>query len=152
LSNKTYNSPLNGIVKSTILGSAAFVDFVKDNFLQQRSPDKNIPALNALADKVKMEDIIDVVGSVFEKNGAVCRNVQMYLSQRLTDEKLKDIGKQFGIGESGVSQACRRVKVKMKNDKKLAKNIAKVEKKLIASRMKTWPRFLSVAFQKAAIV
>ncbi len=67
----------------------------------------------------------------------MCRNVKIYLSQRLTDEKLKDIGGRFGIGESGVSQVCRRVKFKMKNDKELAKNISAVEKKLIASRMKT---------------
>ena len=100
-------------------------------------PDKNIPALSSLTDIVKMEAIFDEVGSVFGKEGAMCRNIKMYLSQRLTDEKLKDIGGRFGIGESGVSQACRRVKDKMKNDKKLARNIAKVENKLIASRMKT---------------
>ena len=137
LTNKKYKSPLSEMVSSTILGSAAFVVFVKDNFLQGKMQDKNIPALSALADKVKMEDIFDAVGSVFGKDGAMFRNVQMYLIQRLTDEKLKDIGEHFGIGESGVSQACRRVKVKMKNDKKLAKTISKVEKKLIASRMKT---------------
>jgi len=38
----------------------------------------------------------------------------MFLCQRYTDEKLKDIGGFFGVGESGVSQACRRVKDKIK--------------------------------------
>jgi len=137
LTNKKYKSPLSEMVNSAILGSADFIVFVKDNFLQGRMPDKNIPALNALSDKVKMNDIFDAVGSVFGKEVAMCRNIQMYLSQRLTDEKLKDIGGHFGIGESGVSQACRRVKVKMRNDRKLAKNISVVEKKLVASRMKT---------------
>jgi chromosomal replication initiation ATPase DnaA len=44
-------------------------------------------------------------------------------------EKLKDIGTYFGIGESGVSQASRRVKDKIRNDKKLERKIAKIEKK-----------------------
>jgi len=43
----------------------------------------------------------------------------MFLCQRDSDEKLKDIGAYFGIGESGVSQACRRVKDKIRKDKKL---------------------------------
>jgi chromosomal replication initiation ATPase DnaA len=50
---------------------------------------------------------------------------------------LKDIGTYFGIGESGVSQACRHVKDKIRNDKKLGRKIAKIEKKLNMSRMKT---------------
>ena len=50
---------------------------------------------------------------------------------------LKDIGTYFEIGESGVSQACRRVKDKIRTDKKLGRKIAKIEKKLKVSRMKT---------------
>jgi len=135
LKNKEYKSPLSEMVGSTILGSAVFIEFVKDNFLHGKISDKNIPALCALADKAKMDDIFDAVETVFGKEGTICRNVKMYLCQRLTDEKLKDIGERFGIGESGVSQACRRVKVKMKNDKKLTKDITKVENKLTMSRI-----------------
>jgi putative transposase len=137
LINKEYQSPISEMVNSTILGSAAFIGFVKDNFLKGTKPDKNIPALSTLADTVKIDDIFDAVAAEFGKERAICRSVKLYLSQRLTDEKLKDIGGRFGIGESGVSQACRRVKAKMKNDKKLAKNIAKVEEKLTTSRVKT---------------
>ncbi len=137
LANTEYKSPLSETAGSTILGSPAFITFIKDNFLSGKTPDKNIPALSALTDKVRMEEISDAVGGLFGEDGAMCRNVKIYLSQRLTDEKLKDIGGRFGIGESGVSQVCRRVKFKMKNDKELAKNISAVEKKLIASRMKT---------------
>jgi hypothetical protein len=45
--------------------------------------------------------------------------------------------KMCGIGESGVSQACRRFKEKLRNDKKLERKITKIEKKLNVSRMKT---------------
>jgi chromosomal replication initiation ATPase DnaA len=43
----------------------------------------------------------------------------MYLCQRNTGKKLKEIGLHFGIGKSGVFQACRRVDQKLEKDKKL---------------------------------
>jgi hypothetical protein len=43
----------------------------------------------------------------------------------------------FGIGESGVSQGRRRVADKIKKDKKLKREIVKIERKLNLSRMKT---------------
>jgi len=54
----------------------------------------------------------------------------MFLCQRYTDEKLKDIGAYFWVGESGVSQACRRVKDKIRKDNKLERKILKIEKKI----------------------
>ncbi|MEA3416733.1 MAG: hypothetical protein U9R02_11370 [Thermodesulfobacteriota bacterium] len=44
--------------------------------------------------------------------------------------KLKSIGAYFRIGESGVFQACRRVKDKIRKDKKLERKISKIEKKI----------------------
>ncbi|MEA3415700.1 MAG: hypothetical protein U9R02_06010 [Thermodesulfobacteriota bacterium] len=51
------------------------------------------------------------------------RNVKIFSCQRYTDEKLKDIGAYFVVGESGVSLACRCVKAKIRKDKKLEKKI-----------------------------
>jgi chromosomal replication initiation ATPase DnaA len=58
----------------------------------------------------------------------MARNVKMYLCQRYTGKKLKDIGLHFGIGESGVSQASRRVAQKIEQDKKLIKKIVRLDK------------------------
>ena len=107
--------------------------FVKDKFISDKKPDKDLPALKELVDKVSIEDIFTEVESVFGKQTFLGRNVKMFLCQRYTGEKLKDIGTYFGIGESGVSQACRRVKEKIRNDKKLGRKIAGVEKKLMSS-------------------
>ena len=74
---------------------------------------------------------------VFTKDKGLARNVKMYLCQRLTGRKLKEIGLHFGIGESGVSQVCRRVVQKIEKDKKLKKKIARLEKQINLSRMKT---------------
>ena len=75
--------------------------------------------------------------SVFGKQPPLARNVKMFLCQKYTDKKLKDIGTYFGIGESGVSQSSRRVNDKIRRDKKLKRNITKIEKKLNMLRMKT---------------
>ena len=67
----------------------------------------------------------------------MARNVKMYLCQRYTGKKLREIGLHFGIGESGVSQACRRVAQKIEKDIKLKKRIVKLENQIELSRMKT---------------
>ena len=67
------------------------------------------------------------------KEKAFARNVKIYLCQRFLCEKLKDIGKHFSIGESGVSQASRRVAQKIDKDKGLKRKSNKIEKKIILS-------------------
>ncbi len=46
------------------------------------------------------------------------------MCDKISGQKLKDIGLHFGIGVSGVSQASRRVQIK--EDKKLKKKIDKI--------------------------
>jgi REP element-mobilizing transposase RayT len=128
--NEEYDNPLDEVASSTLLGSPGFITFIKDKILSGKKPDKDLPALKALVEKASMQDIFDEVESVFGKEPALCRNVKMFLSQRYTGEKLKDIGTHFGIGESGVSQASRRINDKIRKEKKFRRKIRKVEKYL----------------------
>ena len=139
--NQEYDSPLDEVVSSTLLGSPDFIEFIKDNFLIGKKPDKELPALKKLIKRASMQDIFEEVELVFTDDKVLARNVKMYLCQRYTGERLKDIGLHFGIGESGVSQAGRRVAQKIENDKQLKKRITKISKKMNLSRMKT-PMFL----------
>ena len=136
LVNTKYDSPLDEEVSSTLLGSPDFIAFIKDKFLSGKKPDKEIPALKDLVPKISMQDIFDEVESVFRKEKGLSRNVKMYLCQKYTGETLKDISIHFCIGESGVSQANRRVTQKIEKDKKLKRKIDKIEKKIKLSRMK----------------
>ncbi len=90
-----------------------------------------------LVKKTSLQDIFEEVELVFTQDKVLARNVKMYLCQKYTGERLKDIGLHFGIGESGVSQACRRVAQKTEKDKKLKKKIARLENQINLSRMKT---------------
>jgi REP element-mobilizing transposase RayT/predicted XRE-type DNA-binding protein len=137
LVHQEYDSPLDEVVSSTLLGSADFIAFIKENYLSAKKPDKELPALKELVKKNSIQDIFEEVESVFTKDKVMARNVKMYLCQRNSSKKLKEIGLHFGIGESGVSQACRRVAQKIEKDKKLKKKIVRLEKKIGLSRMKT---------------
>jgi len=44
-------------VSSTLLGSPDFIAFIKDKFLLGKKPDKELPALKELIDKVSLKDI-----------------------------------------------------------------------------------------------
>jgi REP element-mobilizing transposase RayT len=128
--DRAHDNPLNGVIGSTLLGSPEFVTWIKENFLSKQPPDKTVPALNELADRISLMDIFHAVDAVFGDNGPVGRNVKMFLCQKHTGEKLKDIGACFGIGESAVSQACRRVRGRIVKDQRLKGEIEKIEAKL----------------------
>jgi putative transposase len=137
LTNGQYESLLEEVVGSTLLGSAEFIASIKDTYLAGRKPDKNVPALKELAGSVSMGDIFDEVESVAGEDQSLARDIKLYLCRRHTGEKLKDIGKHFGIGESGVSKAYRRILEKMPQDAKLRTKTEEIERNLNLSRIKT---------------
>jgi len=83
-----------------------------------------------------MSDIFDEIEQEFSDEAVFTRDLKMYLCRQHTGEKLKTIGSQFGISESGVSHACKRAKAKMKRDSKLKRKVLKIEGKLSRSRFK----------------
>jgi len=75
---REYDSPLDEVVSSTLLGSPGFITFIKDRFLSGKKFDKDLPALKELVEKASMQDVFDEVESVFRKRtGFVqkCKNV-----------------------------------------------------------------------------
>ena len=83
-----------------------------------------------MARPLRIEEIINAVESEFFQQHVLVKNVSLYLCHRYTANKLKQIGGHFNIGESAVSQANRRISVKIKQDKILKKQIKRIEKKL----------------------
>ena len=132
-----YESPLKDVVSSTILGTADFISYIEGTFLSDKKPDKELPALKELARQASMQDILDAVDKSFVNEAKLARNVKIYLCKEYTAEKLKDLGIHFGIGESGVSQAGRRVSQWMQKDKNLRRRIEKLEREIRLSKMIT---------------
>lgn len=137
LVGQKYESPLKDVVSSTLLGNADFISYIKETFLSDKKPDKDLPALKELAPKASMHDIFNAVDDSLGNDTKLARNVKMYLCQKYTAKKLKDLGGYFSIGESGVSQASRRVSQWLGKDINLRREIEKLETRIKVSRMKT---------------
>ena len=125
-----YDSPLKEVVSSTLLGSADFIAHIKDAYLLNKKPDKELPALKELSERASIPEIFSKVDSLFGAEQKLGREIKLYLCRKHTGEKLKTIGEHFGIGESGVSQAYRRVSKNIHEDKKLKKKIQIIEQGL----------------------
>lgn len=65
------------------------------------------------------------------------KQVSLYLCQRSSGKKLKEIGAYFGIGELGVSQAARRAQARIETDTKFRVYVDGIGKKLNLLRVKT---------------
>ena len=119
LIGQEYKSPLRDVVSSTILGRIDFIEAIKDKYLSNKEIDHNVPALKELSGKPSVAEIIEEVDSVFRENRGLSRGVKIYLCQKHTGKMLKEIGNYFDIGDSGVSQASRRIAMKLGQDNKL---------------------------------
>lgn len=132
LVDRKYESPLKEATASVLLGRQDFIQRIKTRYLSGKNPVRDLPAMRQIGPGIVCQDIFDLVeASEFGKDPVSSRNVKIYLCRKHTGEKLKTIGAPFGIGDSAVSQACKRLEAKMEKDKNLRKKIERIEKKLL---------------------
>lgn len=137
LIGKEYMSPLSEAVVSTILGGSEFVKEIIERHLQEKQPDRNMPALKALSGKPSFEAILQAVKIEVGEDEDLSKKASIYLCHRYSGARLKEIGDRFGLSDSAVSQASRRFAVKLKDDKKLKKMVEKVMAGLVLSGVET---------------
>ena len=133
LMDQVYESPLAELSHSVILGSREFVEEIKDRFLIGKQPDRELPALREMTNRPGLDGIEHVVDLVFQSDQKLARQVKLYLCHRYSGKRLREIGQRFGVSESGVTQASRRIGTKQQNDKKLRKLITKTLKQLLSN-------------------
>lgn len=80
------------------------------------TPDeRNLPAARELVQRPSIDEIIlKVEGEIPEEK--FLRNISIYLCQKYSGAKLKEIGKRFGISDAAVSQTSRRLALKAETD------------------------------------
>lgn len=135
LLGQDYKSPLDGVQHSVMLGSEGFINDIKESFLQNRRIDRELPIFRETMDRPKLEKIENVVDSELESGEKLSRQIKLFLCHRHSGMKLREIGERFNVGESAVTQASRRIQIKIKNDKKLDKLVLKLIKKLSLSNV-----------------
>ena len=124
------NDLLVGLSKSIILGGEAFIEEIKTRYLRDKQPDRNLPTLRDLSDWPDLSQIERAVDSVLESEEKLARQVKLYMYHRHSGMKLREIGKYFGIGESGVTQASFRIGMEAEKDKRLREIVKTVEAKI----------------------
>ena len=134
LLGREYESPLEQAVASAILGSEVFVARIDREHLSDRRPDRNLPDLHTAATRVTVERIREAIGIKFADDGSLAAKAGIYLCHRYSGAGLREIGAQFGVGESAVSQTSRRFAQKIVEDGKLRKRIDEVLNFLEVSR------------------
>ena len=123
-----YETPLSKRLHAVILGSQEFVDEIKANFLKNKAPDRDLPDLKDLPARVGLAEIEKAVDRVVASDEKLARQVKLYFGHRYTGLRLKEVGKRYGISESGVTQASRRVRSRLDDDKQLARMIQEIPK------------------------
>ena len=103
-----------------------FVDEIKSNFLKNRPPDRELPDLRDLPVRIGLAELENAVDRVVASDEKLARQVKRYFGHRYTGLRLKEIGSHFVISESGVTQASRRVRSRIEDDKKFARMIEKI--------------------------
>lgn len=126
---KEYPDPLKEVVGSTLLGTQGFVEWVKEEFLKGRAADRGLPALRHFSERPTVEGVWAVAQERFAEDQRTARRVALYLCHRYTGSKLREIGRVFGVGESAVSEASRRVNTELKRDQRLRDVVRELEEK-----------------------
>lgn len=119
-------NPLSERLHPVVLGDQDFVDEIKTVFLKDRKPDRELPDLKEAPKKRDLSEIEKVVDQIISEDKKLARQVKLYFSHRYSGLKLKEIGQHYRIGESGVTQASRRIHSRFEKDKEFAKVIQEI--------------------------
>ncbi|MHB8766296.1 MAG: transposase [Deferrisomatales bacterium] len=123
-------NPLDAVVGSVVLGSKGFQAWVQAEFLEGRPADRDLPALRQLAERPTMEALRAAAEERFAQDRRAARRVALYLCHRHSGRRLKDIGALFGIKESAVTEASRRLDAEMDRDGELRSAIEELRRDL----------------------
>jgi hypothetical protein len=130
LIGQEYKSPLKEVVGSTILGSTDFIETIKDKYLSNKKVDPNLPALKELSRGPSINEIKEEVEiSSWGRQGMGQRGKDLSLPQTYR-KNAKRNWPALWYWSSGVSQASRRIAMKVSQDNKLRKKIRKIENRL----------------------
>ncbi len=115
-----------------LLGSAGFppVEWVAARFLVTREADRELPSLKGVADRPLIGAIRTAAEAAFPEDQRAPRREALYLCHRFSGKKLREIGEQFGVGESAVSEASRSVKKALARSSHVGAEVGRLRKTL----------------------
>ena len=137
-------SPFEGMVASSLLGSARFVARMR-GWLADRLPDREVPTVRALRRTGTGEAIETAVCEAFGVSPDVlhqrgrwhndARAVAVYLCRKWTGAPEGELGGRFGgVGGAAISRTARQVAERLRRDRRLAGRIRQCERALLAKQ------------------
>jgi REP element-mobilizing transposase RayT len=130
LLTRDYDSPLKGVVASTVLGSRGFVEEITGSHLKGTSFDRSVPAVRKLTTRPMLEEIVTNVNTLLGEGEEFRRSVSIYCCQNFSGAKLKEIGAYFGISDAAVSQTSRRLVLKAEQDREIRRLLDRIEEQM----------------------
>lgn len=125
---KKLESPLKHVVGSVLLGSQAFIDDVKAEFISGKTPERSVPAVKCLQNQITIKEISEMVDSEIPNHARIARKAKIFLCRKHTAESLRAIGAHFRIGDTAVAQSYSRFISELKTNRRLRSQIEKIEK------------------------
>lgn len=126
-----YESPLKGVVASTLLGSPEFIAQVSEAHVDQLKSDRSLPAVKKLSSRPTAEKIMAAVNDVLGGDSALTKKISVYFCHRHGGMKLKEIGEKFGIGDAAVSVASKRLLAQAEKDATVREALERIRRLLI---------------------
>ncbi len=134
-------NPSKDIVGGVILGGSEFINWIKSNFLSKNHDYKEKPQLRSLKPGLTFEDLIPAICDEYActpetilqkgKKSNIARDAAIYLSREMTGESGVALGRCFGISGAGVTVRHGIIAEKIKNDRKLRRQINGIKKAII---------------------
>ena len=129
---KEYQSPLLGAVAWVILGQPAFIEKVKEEHVQICTQVANVPAYLQVMARPTPQEIVVAVGAELGENGKLGRRIGMYLSHTLSGMPLRQLGEFFGLRETALCEASRRMGKKITADQALTDVVVRIRGRIKA--------------------
>lgn len=126
---RDYQSPLQGIVGSTLLGSEPFIQEIMAIHLDGKQIERDIPAIRELSKIRKIEMIVENVREVFGDR-KLAQKAGIYLAHRYSGARLREVGAYFGKKDSAIAQTTRRFTDEIAINKELKTIVDNLSKRL----------------------
>jgi REP element-mobilizing transposase RayT len=123
-------------VRTGILGEAGFIERIKIEYLngQFSSSDREKPQLRQLTRQPDPSNIMALAERFLGTHNKKARSLAIFISHAQTEMTLKQISDFFGMSVSGVSNACRRIKLEARGNETLAWAIREIRQQLYEVR------------------
>jgi len=104
---------------------------ILEEYEERMLQDRNLPMPFQATPKVELDRLVEAAQATFGERKRQAKNVAIHLAHRFGGFKLREIGVHFGLKESGVSEASRRVSKALAKDESFRQAVQKLKEEFV---------------------